>query len=63
MHLTINQQSLAKEYGKKSLNNALYDRGVISKSLYAAASEKIILEIDRLNNLCYSEFTTYITAV
>jgi len=59
MQLTENQQNLAKAYGKCVLNKELYNRGVIPKALYAAAAEKLILEIDHLNNLCYYEITRF----
>jgi len=63
MQLTENQQNLAKAYGKRVLNKELFNRGAIPKALYAAAAEKLILEIDRLNKLCYNESIIHIKAV
>ena len=55
MRLTENQQNLAKAYGKRVLNKELYNRGVIPKAIYDIAAEKLILEIDRLDKMCYNE--------
>ena len=63
MQLTENQQDLAKAYGKRALNKELYSRGVIPKAIYDIAAEKIILEIDRLDKMCYNESILRIEAV
>lgn len=63
MQLTENQQNLAKAYGKQVLNKELYKRSIIPKALYDIASEKLILEIGRLNILCYNESVIYTEAV
>lgn len=44
---------LASLYAEKALNERLYERSLIPESLYAAASEGIALEIDRLLRSLY----------
>jgi len=56
--LAENQQNLAKAYGKRALNKELYSRGAIPKAIYDAAAEKIMLEIDRLDQLCRNDLHT-----
>jgi len=63
MLLTENQQNLAKAYGKRALNNELYKRGVIPKAIYEIAAEKLILEIDRFDKLCYNDSIIHTEAV
>ena len=63
MQLTENQQNLAKAYGKRVLNKELYKRGAIPKALYDIAAEKLILEIDRLDKICYNESIIHTKAV
>ena len=63
MQLTENQQNLANAYGKRVLNKELYKRGAIPKALYDIATEKLILEIDRLDKTCSNESIMHKKAV
>ena len=53
------KQELANTYGKKHLNEELFKRGVITQALYEAAAEKIMLDIDRLEELCYNKIIPF----